>query len=70
MFGDDSIEVARELHKMAEVQVNAGQPREALVSASRALRIARLHSSESADWVQDLLCLQMALTKIISENLT
>ncbi|XP_025086995.1 SET and MYND domain-containing protein 4-like isoform X3 [Pomacea canaliculata] len=67
MFGVSSLEVARELHKMAEVQVSAGRPAEALTSATRALQLARTHYVESSDWVQELLCFQMALSKLLAK---
>ncbi|KAK7098507.1 SET and MYND domain-containing protein 4-like [Littorina saxatilis] len=68
IFGPDGIETARELHKMAEVQIHAGRPTDALKSASRALDLAEKLYCHSDDWVQELLCLKTALTKIIAEE--
>ncbi|KAK7469794.1 hypothetical protein BaRGS_00036171 [Batillaria attramentaria] len=68
LYGADSVELTRELHKMAEVQVNAGRPREALRTATRALKCARMHCAESDNWVQELLCLETALTRIVADS--
>ena len=68
IFGRDSIETARELHKMAEVQIHAGRPKDALRSASRALSLAWKLYPESDEWVQELFCLKTGLTKIVDEN--
>lgn len=68
VYGADSLEVAHELHKMAEVQVNARRPRDALVTAACALRLARVHCSEEDSWVQELLCLETALMRISDDG--
>ncbi|KAL8614446.1 hypothetical protein ACOMHN_007782 [Nucella lapillus] len=68
IFGASSIETARELHKMAEVLIHAGRPKDALASASRALDVASKLYNEKDDWVQELLCLKTALTKIIADG--
>ncbi|XP_076450238.1 protein-lysine N-methyltransferase SMYD4-like [Babylonia areolata] len=68
VFGAHSVETARELHKMAEVQIHAGRPREALTSATRALDTASKLCCQTDDWVQELLCLKTALTGIIADG--
>jgi hypothetical protein len=60
--------MARELHKMAEIQIHAGSATDALDSASRSLEIALKLFSEADSWVQELLCLKTALTNIVSQG--
>ena len=67
VFGPDSVETGRELHKMAEVLIHAERPQDALKTAARALGIAQKLYSESDEWVQELLCLNTALTKILAD---
>ena len=53
---------------MAEVQIHAGRPKDALRSTSRALSLAGKLYPQSDEWVQELLCLKTGLTKIIDED--
>ena len=68
IYGADSVELARELHKMAEVQIHAACPHLALVTASRALEIAKHLFSSADDWLQELLCLTVALSEILADS--
>ena len=53
---------------MAEVQIHAGRPKDALMSTSRALSLAGKLYPQSDEWVQELLCLKTGLTKSVNKD--